>query len=59
MSHYEIKIKLILESEDENTARVQMAITDYLNTMQRYKQLLTTTKDAEFVRLHSWEPIRD
>ena len=59
MSHYEIKISLIVSSDCDNTATVQRALVDYLNYMQRHKALLTTTEDDDAVAFHSWDPIRD
>ena len=59
MAHYEVKLKLIFESEEENTAKVQAAICESFSWLQRHKGLFTTTKDDIAVNVHSWEPITD
>jgi len=59
MAYYEVKIKMVFQSEEENTAKVQAAICEALSCSQRHHMLFACTKDDIAVNVHSWEPITD
>ncbi len=58
MDYYEIKIKLIIKSSDENTGRVQKAICNWLSEEQARKNIVGVTEDGSPIRFFQWEPIK-